>query len=902
MAEPETVHRITLPTLGAVAAEITATASLGRNEAVQALKAIRAREFTVLHAHLVEHINETTGLDVVLTISALTDAIVRALVERAMLRAGAPADWARHTGVFAIGGYGRGEMNPHSDLDLLMLDIKPGIAWADKAWAELNTLLWDVKFQVGASHRSAPELARITEEDFVTATAIIESRPVHAAAPLSEAMSEILARFRKKRGTAFLAYKLEELSKRREQAGASLFVMEPNLKSNPGCLRDVQLLRNMAFLACGSRNLLALGELDGISRSDLFAALAAHDHLLELRSLLHFTHGRKQDVFQLADQVKVAKMLGYADVSRLSAVEHFMKRHYAQVRQVHQVLELAASRLEAKGYLGLRLKPLIATRKTLTEGFVIIAGRVYLADDGFWREPRAGARLIEMCREAQLRKVRLSVELQRTIAANLHVVEDEDRCDAGAAKAFLGILGDLGASRQILGEMNAAGLLGAWLPEFGLLDCLMQFDSWHQYTVDEHTILAMGNLDTLASGKAQGLPGMPAVFRSLKRIDLLSLGLMLHDVGKYMGRGHVVRGAMMVERVARRLGLQRDEEDLVHFLVMQHVALSDASRKRDFRDPAFLKAFAERIGTRERLDYLYCLTWADAKAVGEGVLTGWQEALLGELYDAVCARLAGVTPGPDLHARLSSALVGAGASVEAAERHLVELGGTYEHQIPPDEVVRHWRVLSACEVGGLGLLHELRDRHVHLTLALPDRHALFADVAATLSGQGFDIVDLRTWVTRSGKVLYTMRLATIYPGRMGEDSLWARLSADLLAVSAGKIDARTLLEKRRAAVRTNKAADSGFEDHAIKIDSATSERYSIVDVVTRDEVGLLSRLCRAISGYDCEIGYACINTMGDIAVDVFYVSKEGRKLTDEEAEGLRVHMIGELGLKTGQVA
>jgi len=895
-AEPETVHRITLPELGAVTVEIAGTATLGRNDAVMALKEIRKREFTVLDAHLNEHINETTGLDTVLTISALTDAIVRTLVERAMQRAGAPADWAQFTGIFAIGGYGRGEMNPHSDLDLLMLDIKPGIGWADKAWAELNTLLWDVKFQVGASHRSAPELTRITDEDFVTATAIIESRPVHAAAPLTLAMSEILARFRKKRGKEFLAYKLEEVAKRREQAGASLFVMEPNLKSNPGCLRDVQLLRNMAFLACGSRNLLALGELDGISRADLTGVLATHDHLLELRSLLHFTHGRKQDVFQLADQVKVAKMLGYADVSRLRAVEHFMKGHYAQVRHVHQVLELAASRLEAKGFLGIRLMPLIATRRTLCPGFAVIAGRVYLADDGFWRAPRAGARLIEMCREAQLRQARISVELQRAIAANLLVVDDAARCDSAATAAFLAIIGDLGRSRQILFDMHAAGLFGTWLPEFGLVDCLMQFDSWHHYTVDEHTILAMGNLDALANQKTSGLPGMQAIFSALPRRDLLSLGLILHDVGKYMGRGHVARGAMMVERVARRLGLSREEEDLVHFLVMQHVALSDASRKRDFREPAFLKAFSDRISTRERLDYLYCLTWADSKAVGEGVLTGWQEALLGELYDAVRGQLAGVQPGPDVHARLSTALVGAGASVMAAEQHLVELGGTYEHQIPPEEVVRHWRVLTACTQQGLGLLHELRDRHVHLTLALPDRHGLFADVAATLSGHGFDIVDLRTWVTRSAKVLYTMRLNTIYPGRMKEDTLWSRLTNELKAVSAGTLDSQTLLDKRRATVRTNAAADSGFEDHAIKVDGVTSERFSIVDVVTKDDVGLLSRLCRSISGFDCDIGYACINTMGDVAVDVFYVSKAGRKLDDSESEELKQHMVAALGL------
>jgi [protein-PII] uridylyltransferase len=894
--EPETVHCITLPDLGPVGDEIAATASLSRNEAVQKLKQIRIREFALLHAHLVEHINETTGLDTVLTISALTDAVVRALTARAMQRVGAPADWAQHTGIFAVGGYGRGEMNPHSDLDLLMLDVKPGIGWADKAWGELNTMLWDVRFQVGASHRSAPELSRIIEDDFVTATAMVESRPVHAAEPLQAAMSDILARFRKRRGQSFLAYKLEELAKRREQAGASLFVMEPNLKSNPGCLRDVQLLRNMAFLACGSRNLLALGELDGISRGDLHGVLAAHDHLLELRSLLHFTHGRKQDVFQLTDQVKVAKMLGYADVSRLRAVEHFMKQHYAQIRHVHQVLELAASRLEAKGFLGIRFKPIIATRRKLCDGFSVIAGRVYLSDVDFWRRPRAGALLIEMCREAQTSQARLSVELMRSINANLVIIDDAARSDPAAGRAFLAIIGDLGRSRPILFDMHSAGLLGSWLPEFGLVDCLMQFDSWHQYTVDEHTLIAMGNLDALASGKNRGLPGMSTVFEGLPRRDLLALGLLLHDVGKYMGRGHVARGAMMVEQVAHRLGLHDDEEELVHFLVLQHVALSDASRKRDFREPGFLKTFTEQIGTKEHLDYLYCLTWADAKAVGEGVLTGWQEALLGELYEAVRDQLAGHLAGPDLRGRLTTALTQAGATAAQAEQHLQALGATYARQIPPDEVVQHWRVLTQAHADGIGLLYELRDRHVHLSLALPDRHALFADVAATLSGHGFDIEDLRTWVTVSGTVVYTMRLTSIYTGLVQEQTTWNRLRTDLHAVSQGRLDARTLLDKRRSAIRTNKAADSGFEDHAVKIDRVTSERCSILDVVTKDDVGLLSRLCRSISNSDCEIGYACINTMGDVAVDVFYVTRQGRKLLEAEADELRRRMIADLGL------
>lgn len=896
---PADGHIVNLPPLGAVAAEIGATSAMSRNEAVAALKELRSREFAAINRHLIEHINETTGLDVVLQISALTDAVVRNLAERAVVRAAAPPDWREQVAFFAVGGYGRGEMNPHSDLDLLMLDRVPGLDWTARVYSELQALLWDVKFQVGASHRSLPDLAAVIDEDFVTATAVVESRQLLADPGLQAGMAGLLQRFRKRRSTTFLRYKLSELAKRREAAGASLFVMEPNLKSSPGGLRDVQLLSNMAFIACGSRNILALGELDAITRADLTGVLASNDHLLELRSLLHFTHGRKQDVFQLGDQVKVAKLLGYADVSRLRAVEHFMRRHYAQVRHVQQVLELTVSRLEAKGFLGGRLKPLIATRRSVVEGFSAIAGRVYLADPDFWRRPDAGVRLLGMCREAQRRDLRLSIELQRAIHAHLEAVDDGARREPAAARDFLAILGEVGRIRPILSDMHAAGLLGAYLPEFGLITCHMQFDSWHQYTVDEHTLIALGNLDQLATGKAAGLPGMDRIFPGVQRKDLLALGLLLHDVGKYMGRGHVARGAIMVQGVAQRLGLGREEEDLLHWLVEQHVILSDASRMRNFREPAFLKPFAERIGTVARLDALYCLTWADAKAVGEGVLTGWQEALLGELHQTIRDQLAGVSVTENLHARLRRELEQGGVPRAAAEAHLADLGGTYEHQMAPGEVLHHWRVLADARRAGVGLIHDLRDRHVHIALALPDRHALFTDVAATLSGHGFDIVDLRTWVTTvggSGWVVYTMRLSSVYPGRLGEETLWARLRADLLAVSQGKLDARTLLARRRATVITQRVADSGFEDHAIKVDSATSDRWTIVDVVTRDQVGLLAGLCRSISDAGGEIGYACINTMGDVAVDVFYVNRAGRKLDAAEAEALRRRMASDLGL------
>jgi [protein-PII] uridylyltransferase len=835
------------------------------------------------------------------SITAMTDALVGTLAQRAFVRAGAtPAEYDKRIGVFAVGGYGRGEMNPSSDLDLLVLhDDARQPEWVKAGNAELQTLLWDVGFQVGASMRSLGDLEKILREDFVTATAVIEQRRLAGAPAHSEGLARVLEAFRRKRLREFLHFKIVELQKRRDQAGASLFLMEPNLKSNPGCLRDVQLLRNIAFMVFGSRNLLSLVELEVITRKDLSDVVAANDHLLALRSLNHFHHKRKHDTFQLADQLRIAKQLGYADVSQLRAVEHLMRRHYALVLHVHQTIELTLSRLRALGHLG--SKPiLVLSRKVLDQDFTAVEGRVYLSDKlGFWRKPDAGARLIRMCRTAQSRDLRIALELQRDIRANLGVVGDEVRHDPASGRVFLEILGDVGRARPILQDMHNCGLLGAYLPEFGNITCHMQFDSYHQYTVDEHTLIAVGNLDAVARGQAPGLPGMARIFPAIRRKDLLVLGLLLHDAGKYMGRGHVARGAMMVAPVARRLGLDEAEEEIVWFLVERHVALSDASRMRDFREPGFLRAFTERIGDEERLDLLYCLTYADARAVGEGILTGWQEELLSEIREAVRGELGRVkgVAAPSHHERLRAELVAAGHTTEQAEGWLRELPDTYLYQVAPGDAAKHLAVIDEARRTGVGLHRDLKDGTcVYLTAALADRHALFADVTATLTGNLFDILDTRTWVTTAGMVVYNFRLTSATPARLKDEGAWSRLRADLRLVTQGTLDTKALLAKRKAAIGAPKAADSRFDDPAVKVEQRTSDHHTIVDIHAKDQPGLLSNLCRAISDYGCNITYACINTMGDVAVDVFYVDRDRRKLADEDAEGLRQHLISALDL------
>jgi [protein-PII] uridylyltransferase len=894
----DSASTVFIPETTALLRELAALRSVPRPEAVTAIKAIRVREHEAIAKQQTEQLTEIAGLDTALALAGLSDAIIRELADRAFTKAGAPAGWHEQVGIFATGGYGRGELNPCSDIDLLVL-AKEGkqVPWLPAGNAELQALMWDVKFTVGASMRGLGELARIIDEDFVTATAVMEHRPLLAGLALRDGLREAMATFRKRRGVAFLKFKLDELAKRREQAGVSLFQMEPNLKSNPGCLRDVQLLRNMAFIVSGSRNLLNLADLDVITRKDLIDVATANDHLLRLRSLLHFHHKRKQDVFQLPDQLRIAKQLGYEAVSQLRAVEHFMKNHYAQVLHVHQTVELAVSRLKATGHIG-RWTLLIKTRKAIDKDFSSIQGQVYVANSEFWSLPDAPARLMGMCRAAQQKGLRLSLELQRVIRMHLALITDAVRSDRAIGRMFLEIIGDLGRTRLILEDMHNCGLLGAYLPEFGNLTCHMQFDSYHQFTVDQHTLFAMGNLDAVVNSQLSGLYGMPGILATVKRKDLLGLGLLLHDMGKYMGRGHVARGALMVAQVAARMGLDSQEEELVYWLVEKHVSLSDASRMRDFHEASFLASFSEKMGNREQLDMLYCLTYADARAVGEGVLTGWQEAILKDLYQTISEHLqrSGGTASISRYDRLVRELMQSGVTEAKAQDFVQDLPHSYLHQVPPGDVQRHHTVLLRARVDGVGIDHELKDKHLHLAAALPDRHALFADVTATLTGHGFDIIAARTWITGSGMVVYSFRLSSIYPGRLEDPAAWERLRKDLLAVSKNELSAESLLERRRNARVGPKPADSVFDDPAIKVEQRTSETHTIVDVHVKDDVGLLSRVCRAISDFRCEIGFASINTMGDVAVDVFYVQRDRRKLTDEDSEALRGHLIQALNL------
>ncbi|MFW5829492.1 MAG: [protein-PII] uridylyltransferase [Planctomycetota bacterium] len=859
-----------------------------RQDLVTAVKEARRLEWEATHDWVMEQINEVTGLDISIRLTRATDDLVVLLFRRALIKVDAPPDAHAHIGLFATGGYGRGELNPSSDLDVLVCAPRMRMPdWVRACYQEFTTLLWDTGFKVGGALRGLDELEHIIKTDFVTATAVIEQRCLFGHQDLQQGMRDLLDRFRSKRSKPFLQYKVEELQERQGKAGASLFRMEPDLKTNPGCLRDLQLLQNISWMLCGERLLRGLVIIDGMERSDIEQLYRANDFLLKLRSLQHFHHGRLADQWTLRDQLRIAGQLGYSEANHLRAVELMMRDYYLLLRQVVQLMDLTISHLTNHGHLG-RRRLLIKTRRRVSPGFVAVAGKVYCTDQDLWERSDCCLSLMRMCRATQRAGFRLSYVLKRSMREQMYRIDDQARCDPETAALFMTILSDTGSLAEILQDMHESEFLGTYLPEFGKTTCLMQFDAYHHYTVDQHTLFAMGNLARLWQGNLDGLPDMRQVLRETVRRDLLALALLMHDVGKFQGRGHSQRGAVMITGVAARLGLDQHDTDCLYRLVLHHVLLSNASRSRDISDPELLTELAEHIGSRFNLDMLYCLTYCDTLAVAEGLLTGWQAELLAQLYQQLRDefRRRPDEDGPAPQERFRRRLLAAGLHEGQVRVFLDAVPDTYVYQADPNDALRHIALFE--EDAELPRLHYSSTAgSVLLDVLMPDGVGVFAALCAVLTGRGCDIEDARIWSLRSGSTLTRLRLEAAAYAAVEDATYWARTREHVIRCLEDPQHGDQLLQQRRSNAMEVSPADSGFNDPSVRVDQQTSSSATILDVQEKDDVGLLSGLCRIIAENGCSIEYASIATMGDVALDVFYVTREGNKLSDAEAADLQ---------------
>ncbi|GIW73178.1 MAG: hypothetical protein KatS3mg102_2720 [Planctomycetota bacterium] len=694
-------------------------------------------------AALLARLQGEPGLQACAHLSAFFETILHALFE-ALLRHHRPE---QPVALLALGGLGRRELAPGSDLDLLVLHAQPepGPALERLATAFLQ-LLWDSGLVLGHQVRSLAGARAALHEDLGTATAIAEGRLLAGDAALAEQLLEIAASSLLRRDSAFLRAKLEEAAARHARRGGTPFVLEPHLKDSPGALRDLELLRLLA--RAGVRPPLAPQLLE-----------RARERLLRMRFVLHLLAGRRRDVLDLeivpelaerivskrtasgqpgpdaagelpgpmprdAQQSRPPSAPGWFEqaAGASSAAARLMRSYYAAAAAVSHALAHCQEQLAAGGQPR-RCWP-------LGERFVATGETIGLRAPAPFDPPadslQAAFELLLLAQREKLRVPPSVIEQLRPLAGGVH---EAARTRAALARTFLELLAGHDHVAASLRAMRDAGLLGAFLPEFGEIEGLWLPDPFHRYTVDEHTLRALEALERFAEGGRREDALRAELLGRQRQLAVLRLALLLHDVGKGKGGDHCAAGTALVPEVARRLGLEVEQGRLLRFLVEHHLLMAETAERRDLSAPETIAHFVAKVGDEQRLELLYLLTAADSVAAGPHGLPRYKDALLTELYRRARAALrAPLAPPPAaaLRAQLLAALP-AELGPEDLDRHMALMPPRYRYECEPFEVVQHLRLVHALEreQRGLALLHASTGALHHLWVGTRDRMGLF---------------------------------------------------------------------------------------------------------------------------------------------------------------------------------
>jgi [protein-PII] uridylyltransferase len=788
--------------------------------------------------------------------------------------------------VVALGGYGRGELHPSSDIDLMVVYDGELSPYVQRVMQELLYTLWDLGLQVGHSLRSLEDCVAMARTDFPSRTSMQEARLLVGDRRLFTRFGRVLHdNVYRHDFEQFLATTLAERDQRYRKHGASPYVGEPNIKESAGGLRDMHTAMWLGAAKFGARTLRELSEKGLITSHEQAAADQALTFLWRARNELHFFSGHKNDVLSREVQPRIAKNLGYESEGETLGVERFMRDYYLNARAIHRVSRRLIARcqetLSVRGSAERRQR-----QQALADGLVFFDGRLHRAD----RDPavlrRDPARLMKVFWHLHRLGCDLSLGLERAVEDSLDVVDDAFRRSAAVRALFLDICRSWGRVALTFSEMHELGLLGRYLPEWEGLTCLVQYDVYHKFTADQHSLLAVEHLEALAPGQSAESEGAAAVFNEVEKPELLMLGMLLHDIGKAKGHGHVAKGIPLIRDLTTRIGLPAADAGMVEFLVAHHLTMSHVAQRRDIDDPKTIETFAQTVGDPQRLRMLYLLTWADMRAVGPGVLTGWQARILHELYARTLARLTGgrvEKPNrAQIAARVTEAL-GGELPATTVRAHLAMMQDRYLTQTGVQRIAAHLRLLPRLEGAPLAteLFHHPDLGSSDLVVATRDVPGLFSLIAGTLAAHGINIISAQIATRADGVAIDTFQVNDPTGETVTSAAQWGRTLDALVRVRVGEQSVDVLLERRRAGGR---AAPPAEAKPKIAIDNRLSDEYTVIEVKCPDRLGLLYLITRTLSALGLDIGSARIATEIDQALDTFYVlDRSGRRLEDPDA-------------------
>jgi len=806
----------------------------------------------------------------------------------------------------AIGGYGRGELNPLSDVDIMFLhaDAKKGEPEKMTEIIELILyMLWDVGFKVGHSTRSISTAIKQANDDMQSKTALLEARFLVGDEQLFEDFAtEFENRCIKGHEAAYIKERVNNQSERHQKFGGTVYMQEPNIKNGCGSLRDYQNLLWVGTFKDRARTMAQLVEKKRLSDSERRKLDAAYDFLLRVRTELHYLNKRPTDVLTLAFQFKVANKFNYPQKDILRRAETFMRDYYSHARNIFQITELVAGRMSLEtpaAASGLRrLLPKARSKKVSFDGFHSIDGLIYPDTREIFREDPY--RLMRVFQHAQMRGLALSPELKQLIQRRVRLVDRTFQYSRSARETFMAILSRKGQVGRILRLMHETDFLGRYIPEFGELTCLVQHEFFHRYTADEHTLVCIEKLDELIDTEQHRLADYKALFQRLEDPAVLYLALLLHDTGKSANvRYHSEASAFMAQRVAARLQLSSARRRTLISLVDNHILLSSTAQRRNLEDSATIAEFASVINNQTNLDSLMLLTLVDGQGLGEETWSDWKESLVWQLYRNTSRFLEdGISFFREREIAIKELLAEVTKKMardfsDEIEAHFHSMPARYFQTTALQDIVNHIRLFRAFmemreESTELALAPAIRwvqrpERgHTELLVVSWDRKHLLAKIAGAISLSNLNILSADIYTRSDNLVLDIFRVCDIKHQAVTDEKDFNAVEKNLrLSLVEEEYDFTPLLEKQLRKRNSRLVQEHDFPTR-INIDNRAHPIYTLVDIQTPDRLGLLYNLMRALGALEMDIALSRITTEKGAAIDTFYITDRGQKIRSEE--------------------
>lgn len=859
---------------------------------------LRRRAVTILkdaldkgRTSLLERVDDQKGgYATARALAGVTDEVVSALWDFTLThvyRARNPTEGER-LALLAVGGYGRGELAPYSDLDLLFLR-----AWKETSHSEsviefILYTLWDLGLKVGHSSRTVDETLKYVRSDHTIMTAVLEHRLIAGDAELAQNLEDRLTHDGlKSHAFDFVASKLEERDQRHVKTGTTRFVVEPNVKEGKGGLRDLHTLYWIAkFLAGGAGKDAEVLDLI-LTDKERRIFMRAFDFLWKVRIIMHTAAGRGEERLTFDLQPEVARRMGFIDREGEPNVERFMRRYFVVAKEVGALTRTFCTKLETQQAKPLaRLSSLIQSGiMNLTRadhpGFIVTNGRLSVnSPDIFQKSPVAMFMLFKMADRLELD---LHPDAFTAIARNLDLVTPSLRRNPEAARLFLDLLVRGKDPYKTLSMMSETGLLGRYIPEFGRIVAQTQFNMYHAYTVDEHTLRAIDIIHGIDTGAyKEDHPLSSVIMPQVTDKESLYLAMLLHDTGKGNELGQEVGGEIAARKACERLGIEDWKIDQVAWLVRHHLVLSDYAQKRDVSDPETVAAFAHIVETPERLRLLLILTVADIRAVGPGVWNAWKGQLMRDLFDATESAFRGGR-GPDAVASVREDIQQRAHArrVQLSENDadmadwLETMDESYLFSFSPEDIKNHAvLVRNANGAPAVALRIDTVRNATAFSISAEDRTGLFADLARCFANLGGNVVGAQVFTSATGQALDVFYVQDSTGKPFAHDDLPRQKHAQtaLEAAAHGRLP-EALTWKSPFAARTAAFAIAP----TVVFDDDSNANVTIIEVSGRDRPGLLADIVEVMAKQHVDIASAHIDCYGERAVDAFYVADHYRK-------------------------